>query len=413
VIFFPVYNADFENAAGLSPVIPQQWQNFYDTTTQAFTNGGAVTPFIRLDYILRKMFETIGFTLINQFQTTDELKRLVLYNNYDARVNSLFPATINLKNHVPQKIKCGEFLNKLCRLFNLAPFVDSFGKTVELAPMLTAFNEIPAYDWSDKLLTDWNLSQEALEIPAKIGYKDYLQYSGRTYRYEQDFSNISLPNLAKIESLAPTNTEGVYYETTTNTYYAIVATGQRPVVLTRQINPLKSATAKGEPFLNDMVVPLNDSVSINDALDQAFPPFLKVEGSKATKTVEPPLMLMLYRSMQPSTYGFTPAPGPNYPHASLNVYNAMKDRCGTDAFSLHFDGEFGIGKNCLGDWYEMLQNKKDLTARFNLTIAELRQFSFRKKVHIKGMDYFVKSIKGRVTGKGLTPVEADLCTAIF
>jgi hypothetical protein len=408
-IFFPVFNPEFEKPEENRPVIPAQWQNFYATGGQNFTSS-AVTPFLKLDYVLRKMFETIGFTLDNQFQITPEKKRLVLYNNYDARQAGTFPSFLNLKNHLPQTLKCGEFLAKLCRLLTYPRLWMLLVKPWSCTRCSMRCAALPLTIGQIKCSPTGSSRKSGLKCLLKSAYKDYLKYSGRTYRYEQDFDAIKYKSIEKIETLTPPFLANeVYFEKTTNIWYATLPVSSNPVELTTQISPLKSATAKGEPFYNEMIAPLNEMVVINESLDSGFVPMVRVEGSTALKTNESPLMLMLYRGMQPIT-------GPAnslYPHASLNVYNAKKNRCGTDAFSLHLTGEYGLGENCIGDWYSMLQRKKDLTARFDLSISDIRNFSFRKKVHVKGMDYFVKRLKGQISIKGVSATEADMCTTLI
>lgn len=416
-IFFPVFNKKFAEKENAANVEPAYFQNYYDVINQNFTTESPVTPFLRLDYILRKTFEKIGFSVVNRFQTTDELKRLVLYNNYDARIQTFYPSVLNLKNHVPQSLKCGEFLNKFSRLFNVCPFIDAFGKTVELYPMIDAMKEAAAYDWSDKMLTEWRLEQEDLNIPKRIGYKDPFKVTGEVYRYEQSFENIPYTPIADVRTLTNTDQMGIYFEYTTDTYYKVYLAGSDVAFheLTKQFTPLSSKTAKGEPFYNDMLAALNEEVFIHqNNLEVGSLPFFKIEGSNAEKTNEPPLLVMLYRGMHPCLVTYpSNAAGPNYPYASANVYTTLKARMNTEKFSLNFDGDYGLGRNCIGDWYDMLQAKKDLIARFNLTVAELRSFSFRKKVHINGMDYFVKTIKGKLTSRGLSPVEAELVKAVL
>ena len=84
--FFPIRNPSMTENFEIETIsgAPHRYINYYDTDSQEFLNDHnqrSAAPFCRLDYVISKIAELIGRSIINEFASNDELRSLYFYGD--------------------------------------------------------------------------------------------------------------------------------------------------------------------------------------------------------------------------------------------------------------------------------------------------------------------------------------------
>lgn len=420
-ICFPVFNHEiFPDDMVETTLSAPAFQNFYDIGTDSFVNNSPFTPFLRINYLLDNLFTYFGYTLTNSWQLTDELKKLVFYNNVDQRITGIVTNVIHPKQLVPS-VKCSDFLRKLCRVFNLAYKVDIIAKTAEIFPLNEVRAQSAATDWTDKWLRDEKILQDRSTVK-QIRYQDYEKWTGKL-AYYTDYYLTPDYYTDNVDALGAGDPAGYYYDNKLNGVYYF-AYPAAPVLKNKNFDKLSGGDGTTMentifPALNEvMIMPCTVNGTQPTATATAYVPYVRVKMTDDTQRNDMPLMLMLYRGFQNTredrSFPPTTAPGKNYPMASANVWNVK--RVHTNAFdriSLYYNGENGLGiRSDLANWLNWLNTKSDIEGESLLTVADLKDFDFRQKVRIGEMEYFVRRLLGNISTKSISRVKVELVSAI-
>jgi len=426
-VFFPVWNEeqnDFEEDDD-----SLNFQNFFDIDTGEFIeNSGALTPFVKLEYVLKQIFaeEETGYAFQNHFQPVNdlELRRLYLYNNVDCKVGNVttapdLPTELNLSNHLP-KIKRTDFLKKTAAQWCLGFFTNVFDRTVKLIPLQNILSRPPADDWTQYAL-------EGIDIQENDQAPD-----GFNYSQTQDLP----PGIPEPTELEVLNTTADYQDELSSLaagYYYIES--QARIVEIKLFSGIPTGTRS---WLRHRGVYFGNNLQFETGMESFFSilaegldnyrPFTKVsrwhEIVDVTTTYEfqtedCPVGLMFYRGMQEQFSGDA-----NSPLACNHVWLATHTGGDRNAItisgvsqglakrSLNWFGEYGLYNTAHRTWNEMLRNGKRVTISFILPITKLIAFRFEDKIRIGNQDYFVKRLKVSISPRGIEPVEAELFTVI-
>jgi hypothetical protein len=394
-IFHPVYNESFENDTTNLPD-GVKWQNAIKIVQKINvgvpSNVGdfgnllayhtAVTPFMRLEYVLKEIFKRSGLVLDNQFQKEDEMKLITLYNNRtmlnwvennDYETEYL----IKIRHHLPN-IQTGGWLKKIVRLFNQGIFVDRFDNQASIVSSESILqDETVAADWSNKVLKNYAIT----EVKNAIG----------KYNFEENSENLA------------------YFK-----YF----TGDGD----------KEYKAAYMPLISGKKTPPN---SVANTADLSVP-VINQEGSKiyfdATNNTEAIPRLMLYRGFADNTYDDKESlayPLTCFDHKDAYGnpvrigWNTNYPISGTPNFpvadaqhTLAWTGEKGIYAKYWSLWNTFLTHKRILKMQLALTPRDIQNFKFQQKVRINNRIYLVKKLKLNITRKGLQAVEAELVSVI-
>lgn len=425
-IFFPVINQDFLIDRPYRVNFENSYQNWWDSTGQAFGESEdypAAMPFIRVDYLLEKVFAQTDFVFSNRWQINDTRRKIVLYNNYSIytdtnadEVPDAWAGTINLKNHVPD-IKAADFVKAWMRIFALGLFVDFNDLTIELVPIDTLLKLPPRHDWSDSLLRGKNIEQNKTSTPDAIRFEepddDYQTIVEE--HFTQFFDDvITVDDFPDMNAQIGNPGTGIFYIRSKGQFFSFTLSGitssLRLVHCDTGVMPEYNQTYEFESypsplldyyFGNDSYTPLN-----NPYVDFPTTPYKVTPAVGYTGTIlgvdgqdeEVPFRWMVYRGM------IQDQNGDSYPSAALA--NTITDE--------HFiyQGDFGIYENYWRTWHDMLRNGKQITATLNLSLEQFLTFNLKDKVTIGSMDYFVKSMKVRFSRRGLMPLEVELVSVL-
>lgn len=417
-IFFPVLNPKY--LGDLYPVYLQNFQNYWSFVTDGFTENiaGVATPFIRVDYLLTKIFKALGYTLDNQWQTNDELKQLVLYNNYSIYEDlNTWASSINLTNHVPYT-QAIDFLKAIVGTFALGLFPDPHNKTCTIIPFRDLILSPEADDWTSRAAADF-------------GYETNRDFISK-FRYDIDtnddlsvtYSGITAPpGLVVGEGLTArimraASEFGIRYAIADNSIYFITPPGLTLPYVIQYQNPVikdgsdKEYTSTLIPMWNSWNLHKDGVIELGDDLvfQEWMLPHIKHLGYttyiQALKTTCVSFRTMIYRGFQPCDDGISGT----YPMASATEYNIRGEQIGN--YSLEWDRENGVYNKFWKLPYEMLRSKKKVTRKLLLTIRDLLNFKFQNKYRIENQNYFMTKLRFNITARGLSPVDAEMISTL-
>lgn len=397
-IFFPIYNRDFltgEITNGWA-----RWQNYYWTSANSFTvdhDHPALMPFVRLDYLLSRIFAATEYNFDNRFQVTDELKQIVLYNNRSMFTPDGLEDNINLRNHV-SKTASSAFVRKIMGAFCLGMFYNPWDKNLRLIPMASLVKAPPAHDWTSKLLHLPTVSSNA-EQPQVICWKQddgdaAFQFYLKNGKPETVDGTVYWTDLAS----AP---EGLYYVIDRHGYYWKFTLRYSFVYSTLGCAPQDT----GSPAFEAECMPLFDARLFESAPDIRMPGSVSYEldGETITQENDIPDRMTIYR-------GFQTIAGNSVPFGSGIPYDIASNQIGD--YSLRMDGPMGMYETWWKDWHNMLKTGKNVSARLHLSLTDIINFNLEDKVRIQNNDFFVKRLRVTLTPRGIAPVDVELVSVI-
>ncbi len=385
------------------------FQNRYNSATQQFApeTGGAMTPFLKLEYILKRIFalEKNGYLFRNAFQTDVELRRLYLYNNTDARTRTgstiAFPAQIDLSKHLP-KMKVTDLLRKVCAMFNLGIYVNYFEKTITIAPATDTLHAAAKHDWTPYATAD-PVVEYSSEAPDVYAFDDFeeLPKNAPPVRKMRAFTDFRTYTSAGYVS-----EEWIYIQASNvvwNTKWNFLATGINGLLWGAHATVV-AGDANGTIFTPG-ITPLPGGFDYYRTNGAGFSRFEEEAGEWKFVDKEAPLALMLYRGRQRSDR--FPCCG-NTPYFSAPATDGEKMNITTGAagtveaqarHSINWDGEEGLYNRFHRDWNTLLREGRHVTRTFLLPVSHLARFSFADKVRVGALDYVCKKIRiGRTEG---------------
>lgn len=412
-IFCPVLNPVYMvNSLGAGAV-NSHLQNFWDKDGNTFVEElvGVAMPFIRLDYLLKQIFKAEGYTLDNQWQTTDELKLILLYNNFNIYIdNNTWSDVINLVNHVPIKNSL-DVLKAVIGTYGLYLDLDPVKKKAYLVPWKTLIQAsvyeditgITEKDYDGETTKDFiNRLEYDLDPDDELS----VMFSG------QDYQAPVLGSGLTARSLWADGDFSWRYAIADNSYYAIDPTPFKAIHLGQDHKDiirgdgLKPYTSALIPMWNSWNVKTDGFIDDTIAFQHWMLPHIRHQGyvlyHDGLKKPQLSMRTMIYRGMQPFDVGIDGT----YPMASTTPYDIRGNIIGDH--SLLWDGDYGIYKTWWQPILEMLLNKKTVTRSINFSIRHLLNFKFSQKYRIENQNYFFAKLRFTATSRGLSKVEGTL-----
>lgn len=405
-VFYPIQNPAIIDDSDADTNTVGNWQNRFDAAGGAFYHepNDVAMPFLRLDFVLEKLFSAGGFALKNKWQTTDELRLLTIYNNYNITniATGGWSFSFDPKNHI-SKTKGGDYLKKLARLFNLGVFVNYFDKTAELIPLEGLLERAAQHDWTGKAVDNYTVSQTK-NYPTRFGYEslyDELAYylGWKDSPLENGIPSWVLGEVDDLNALTTADAQGYYLEKTTNLiaeWFPLAG------------SPYFAGRTKYMPVIND-----SDDVKYVAGISTGWlrdldpiTPQVKVKGTVGIEKNDCPDKLFFYRGMQKN------ADDDDYPMGDTMGFKLNKTVLSVEGspaeYSLYWDRERGLYNRWWKNWHYFLKNKRDVKRQFALTVRDVRNFSFADKVRVDNQNYFVKKLHLTLSQRGLEMTEAEL-----
>jgi hypothetical protein len=429
-IFAPIFNPAYRQLwiDGFPTAQQARFQNFWDGADGGFEHYAvcAITPFVRLDYLLRRIFADAGYTLDNQWQITDELKQLLIYNNYNINSHSApaiasWDEEINLINHVPYR-KSIDLVKAVIGTYALALFMDPRDKTALLVPFKTLITNGVHADWTDRAAADYDhdtddhfVSRWRYDLDEADAMS--VRYSGQPYP-QHLVIDTHLVILDVYDEVLVFN--GIHYAIADNTYYLIgtsfdVPSGHANYAAqdfkeVRKTGSDKEYISPLIPLWNSHDIEtdgdINHDLPLQEQQLAAIEHVGFVKESADAVQVCTSLRLFFYRGMQPYLEGITGT----YPMTGVTRYNINGDLVGD--YALTWDQPGGVYDAWWKLPYEMLAAKKNVVRTLDLSIRDLINFRFYHKYRIENQNYFITRLRYTLTTRGLGVTEATMITTL-
>jgi hypothetical protein len=396
--FFPIRNFDFWDGREEDPLTGEsKVQNAWDVDTQAFIASSdqlTAMPFVRLSYLLQQLIAEFGLVLDNQFQNSDELNLIYLYNNFSICLDTGdWSNVINLQNHV-NNTTCNEFLRHLCRQFCLAPFKEWYSNEVSLVPLKGLINTPAKHDWTNKASANYSRSKDN-KYPGKFCYESLDEAFTQFLYTDPPVADDEYATLDDVPG-PPYTPFQVYYITAYGSYWATSGNGTRIVEVWRGIECMETGTGE-EEFLGQLPTTImNWAGTSGQGNIRGLVPELRQKGS--WDQAEEPFYEEFQNRLIFFRGNYLDRNGKNYPMASNNVYDNEGNQIGD--YSLLWKGDHGLYEKWWKEWHYILENRSEVEFQFRLEVADLYRFSFKDKVRIGGMEYFVKKLSVVLTATG-------------
>jgi hypothetical protein len=415
-MFAPVWNPDFwvnQDRKHDKSEIQNHWTAAgFDTVPNqpdkptVLPNYTPLTPFPKLGFVLDRLFQSVGYRTKNRFQTTHELKRLILYanasmTNKDGTLTATkFPLSYGLSGNTQSL-----FIRNLCRKFSIAPFFNAEEREVELIPFGEIYESGTAHDWTKKQLSGYELSKN-IEHPNELS---------------DGVSDTIVPSNIKdlpVFNEHPADTDGIegIYKVNGLTYYHknLIPTstvgGLRQLSQARVDDTISLNNLKGKRYENGIGTLILSRLTRSDYLD--YPSLSqrgKTHSQAHTSDNTTADRLLFYRGIGRNGYPFASSEtrdmlGYNIPINGQTVtqYDSQN--------SLNWAGNDGIYNRFWAGNHQIVTNGKEIKTRILLTVGELKRFSFKQKVRLGNQECFVKSISGVLNRRGLQPADVTFVT---
>ncbi len=445
-IFFPVWNEtlykEYEGTDNITKFsdgyFGSRTMNHYisgwrfDSEADAIRQCNAcITPFLRLEYVLDRIADQIGYTLVNDFIGTDEeLRRIVIFNNKSINdLELVYKWKIRYNEHLPKDMLITDFLKNIAKWAFCGLFVNHTAKVITIRPYKLVLAAAVRHNWTSRTLDGYEVEQDNV-LPKTIKYGT----DGSDAYFNNNFVTTA-PLIADgavitdyYEPGGNPNShsliDGYYHVIRDNTImrydpsrtflheqwkkwshrFAAVEVGGRGESWEIPVIPMWQESGSPSPlaFVYRYCIPRADiplNIDLNmDTTDEE----VSVHNAELSS-----IRLTIYRGMKDYVGG-----SGQYPYANSNAYDpATEDE--TYNHSLHLDGDKGMYNTYARDWIEFMKYKKIVKRKLRLRVADLMNHQEFDKVRIGNMNYFVKSIKITVTSGGLSVADCDLVTIPF
>ena len=328
-------------------------------------------PFFKVKYLIHQIFSENNYIVTDDFFNTVEKSLMYIYNNFcldkqETTTGGLLGPIqttvcdneITPGNHMPNNT-ISEFLNSICRLFNIHQDFSLVGQRVRLINREDIYNDLSEDDWTYK--QNGQLEQTA------------------PYRNQYGFK------------AAEDNADGYHVD--------VMIPGKRlekDNYTNRQIiESLLSWPFEGTPFV-DVNDPARSLIlaSINQPGNSPLFPDNGTENPFVGK-------LMFYRGMQPDSLSN------NYPLLTPSNKNYAGATIG-DLVMDWSDPTYGIYEKFFKNWVKFISNSRLVTMPLQLTIEDICNLDLTKRKRIDTAVYFIKKLSFNLTHKGISDAKAEL-----
>lgn len=414
---YPWWDFQFPVAQAFNPDIAEADCDFYNAVQRieyvdnipiTLTPGYYISPFIRSNYLLRRVFAYFGYTLQDNFFTrTDPFRKMVVVNNVmDVLVNG----QIKIADLVPD-CSCADFIAAFRKKFCCEFTSDEGKRTADVIFLRDALNAAPEEDLTRQVTQEPTLS----------------------YKSEKDYKRVTLSPAEKVDTdLSDTfddldgmikSNPGAYFNQEDGAFYKLGWSGNYEVLTkigeaSQDYNTGDKLEAK--EIKVPEVIPEFRTLSYKGTVDEAdftydIGQFLyigayKSLNSKMVITGKDKEETSESASKQKTMFAF------NYlssgrPEGSISAYD-LYDSTHPRIFdyALYYNGAYGIFERFYRDYDLLLRNSLHETkVKLLLSQSQKQNLPSYAKVVIRGVPFLFNKLKFTLGGK-TEPVESELYT---
>lgn len=370
-----------------------------DDYTMAVPAGYGLSPFLYLHRLLHRTFTILGYTIAENCFASGWLAKIVVLNNCS---DTIVKGRIDYANLVPS-CTLSDFITWLKDKFNVQLRVDSSDKKVYIRRMEALLKQKPREDLTPILLDDYTLkfndtervvltSQSTIDDaePAASTYDKLLQkYKSYIEVTEKDFQGIATGKPSYFDCLILRTSTGDFYE-----LVRIMSNGTQTV---RRIGS-SYFTYDRENSVNTEEHNAQDEMPPMHCKDYIVTPYIgerlnfntTFEGKEESKSEQKIIIVQEF----------------------CNITNAAQLRGGTTQRQIPltespytYDLQHGLTANDIYTefWHRwntiLLNNKTELTATVNYTLAELLQMDMTTLKMLKNQKLVPKSVSASISDK--------------
>lgn len=420
-IFAPVYNGALRDDEEAIPPVAH-FVNSWNYDGQHFITGFHVSPFLRVEPVLRRAVEAAGYSFTDGLHTSGEMKRQIIISSRSMRFETALSTRIPLKMCLPS-ISVSDFLKSICLTYCCAPFSDLNGDHITLTPLRTLVDAAPVADWTTHASRNYERDPTNGTVARyEWGEGAYAQ----TYYFAEWSADHGRPTFSVSDFVDEMNVpytipsgqlwyfhgrsavsiekriRGLLGREWQNSFGYVANPNGRETV-SPQFSPAQTHIIYFFPSNNDEVV--MPTVAMSMVGIQTQPIVVPEEfGRIVSESGQVEGYLSFYRGMQPTRNGQL------YPMANHEPSNSYFLQLANDTTSLNWLGPNGLYERSWKAWDGMLANSSGVTRTFLLPLTELLRFDFRHKIRVENQNYFVKAMEFQVSTRGVSPTKCELVT---
>ena len=392
---------DFYNAVGRT-----EYVNQIPVTLPA---GYYITPFVRANYVLERIFRYFGYTLKDNFFTkTDPFRDMVILNNV---IDVLANGKIKVADLVPD-ITCTDFLSVFRKKFCCEFTSDEGSRTADVIFLREALGSRPVAD----------LTRSLVEEPT-ISYKSSKDFKRIVLSSKDAVSPESTDNYDDLGDMSK-SAPGAYLDMATGAFYKDGFSGDYRVVT--KIGEASQSYNTGED-MDTQEIEIPDCIPEFRTLQYSG----KVDDTDYIYTMGTLLYIGSYSTLnskmvvaEVDNQEASDKTGKLLPMLAFAYMSASGKPAGTISpcdlqlahrprifdYALYYNGTYGIFEKFYRDYDTLLRNAlQEMKMKLLLSQSEKQNLPAHAKVTVRGVPFFFNKLMFTLGGKN-EPMESDLRT---
>lgn len=372
--------------------------------------GYYISPFIRANYLLRRLFAYFGYTLKdNFFTTTSPFNKMAVVNNV---IDILVNGRIRVADMVPD-VSCADFLSVFRKKFCCEFTSDEGTRTADIVFLRDILAVTPAYDLTHCMTSEPDI----------------------TYKSEKDYQRVVLSSEDKVDSSVSssyddmasmvTDSPGAYFSPSDGAFYKTGFSGDYSVKTkigecSQDYNTGEEMEAK-EVKIPDLMpefrllqhsTMIEDTSVVTDIGDYLYVGDYATLNSKMEMASNDGESSSDAAAKQKTSLAFTYLATDGRPEGTVSPYDMCSNSRPVPIFdyALYYHGPSGIFEKFWRDYDNLLRNSlHEMKVKLLLTQSQKQNIPSMAKVVIRGIPFFFNKLKFVLGGKN-EPVESELRT---
>lgn len=391
---------DFYNAV--------QRTEYVDRIPITLAPGYYITPFIRANYLLKRIFEYFGYELRpNFFTQTEPFSKMVVLNKV---IDTIVNGRIKVADLVPD-VTCAEFLAVFRKKFCCEFTSDEGRRTADVIFLRQALADTPAED-----LTSCVTSEPT------ISYKAATDYKRLTLSSEQKVDSTAADSYDDLASMVSAN-PAAYFNPVDGAFYKEGFSGDYKVVTkigesSQDYNvggELETTEVKIQDLMPEFrqlthTTNVDDTTVTTDFEQYLFVGSYVTLNSKMVVAAKDGESASEAAAKQPVMLAFSYL-SDSRPEGTISAYDIHSVAQGRIFdYALYYNGEYGIFERFYRDYDNLLRNSlHDMKVRLLLSQSQKQNIPAHAKMIIRGVPFFFNKLKFTLGGRN-EPVESELRT---
>ncbi len=400
--FFEIFYQNFYNPE-LEEFIPQvEFENVDSPGTFSYPSG--VTPFVFVAKYLDKIASALEMNVTGFFHGGIETP-IVVWSNYlvdlvksESFADNLFTTQFFLKDTLPD-VTVEEFIQACCDTFCLGVNAKDRGTSFEMVLLSSLLYSSPIVDWSRKVTKEAKIYAEKMATGFLLDYnrEEYDQFTKDALELIKDWEFVgAFPSTAEFPNVQGSSSQDAFlyaYAIDTNKLYLRTLPGGTFAWVWTEI--FTNAAFGYGPERDSQSVKVADPLSSYVGSDDYGP----LQAWKVPH-VQQPISLQVYNRHRATIkkvrflqyLGMQGNEGDKpYPCGSTDGINLAETMI--SGLDLRLHGEYGLFKLFWKPWLDFLLMAKKVEMPVNLSILDVLNIDWGKRVHIDGSHYLVYDLK--------------------